>query len=119
MSRKIPTSAPQQPLQSPFSTLSKAGLPEGPEGSLASKRKEKLRVVLRRETAQRGGKIVVVISQIPTHLSPPEIKQLSRAVRQSLGCGGCVRGREIEVQGDQAERVRCYFEALGYEVVGP
>lgn len=119
MSKKIPISGPQQPLQSPFSTLSAAGLPEGPTESPPSNAKKKFRVVLRRERAERGGKTVVVVSQLPTHLSPLEIQQLSRAVRRDLACGGCIRGREIEIQGDQPERVKLCFEGLGYEVVCP
>ncbi len=36
-----------------------------------------------------------------------------------LGCGGTVQGREIEIQGDQPDRVRKYFEKLGYVLAGP
>jgi translation initiation factor 1 len=118
MRKKIPVSAPQQPLQSPFSALDSAGLPEGPSDPLPSKLR-KARIVLRREKAQRGGKTVIVVSQLPTHLSPSELMALVREARRALGCGGSVRGREIEIQGDQAARVRCHFEALGYEVAGP
>jgi len=120
MGKKIPVSVPQQPLQSPFSALSSAGLPEGPPNpdppSIARKG---ARVVLRREKARRGGKTVIVVSHLPTHLSLAEIEDLSREARKALGCGGSIHGREIEIQGDQAERVRGYFEAQGYDVAGP
>ena len=117
MSKKIPISVSQQPLQSPFSALSSEGLPEGPENPpLVAKRKP--RIVLRREKSQRGGKTVIVVSQFPTLLSPQEIENLLRDARISLGCGGSVQGREIAIQGDQAERVRRHFEKLGYEVGG-
>ena len=119
MSKKIPISAPQQPLQSPFSTLSSVGLPEAPADSAPSSAKKRFRIVLRRERAQRGGTIVIVVSQLPPHLSILEIEELARGVRRHLACGGAVRGREIEIQGDQAERVRRYFEDLAHEVVGP
>ena len=119
MSKKIPISAPQQPLQSPFSTLSSAGLPEVSPHSAPSRAKKKFRVALRRERTQRGGKTVIVVSQLPRHLSVFEIEELASGARRELACGGAVRGREIEIQGDQAGRVRRYFEALGYEVVGP
>ena len=119
MKKKIPISAPQQPLQSPFSSLSSAGLPQVSVDSAPSSAKKKFRIVLRRERAQRGGKTVIVVSQLPTHLSLSEIDELARGTRRDLGCGGAVRGREIEIQGDQAGRVRGYFEALAYEVVGP
>lgn len=119
MSKRIPVSVPQQPLQSPFSELSGEGLPEGPASPSPSLAKRRARIVLRREKSQRGGKTVIVVSQLPTHLSPPEIENISRNARRALGCGGSVQGREIELQGDQAERVRRYFEELGYEVAGP
>lgn len=123
VSKKIPPSAPQPPLQNPFAGLSSEGLPEGsiapapsPAEPAAKKRR---RVVLRREKSNRGGKTVVVISQLPTHLSPPELENLCRDARKALGCGGCMQGREIELQGDQPDRVRAYLEKLGYLVVGP
>lgn len=127
MSKKIPVSAPQQPLQSPFAALDSTGLPAGPasvEESKIQNPKSKIprprhRVVLRREKSHRGGKTVVVVSQLPTHLSPPELENLCRDSRKSLGCGGTLQGREIELQGDQPGRVRAYFEKLGYLVVGP
>ena len=119
MSKKICISVPQQPLQSPFSTLSGEGLPEGPVNPSPSVVKRKPRIVLRREKSQRGGKTVIVVTQLPTHLSPPEIENISRTARKALGCGGSVQGREIEIQGDQAERVRRHFEEQGYEVAGP
>jgi translation initiation factor 1 len=119
MSKKIPTSATQQPLQFAFSALRSEGLPKGPKNppSLVSKRRP--RIVLRREKSQRGGRTVIVVSQFPTHLSPREIENLLRDARMALGCGGSVLGREIAIQGDQAERVRRHFEELGYQVAGP
>ena len=119
MSKKIPISALQHPLQSPFSALSSVGLPEVASHSAPPSAKKKFRVALRRERAQRGGKTVIVVSQLPTHLSMFEIEEIARGVRRDLACGGAVRGREIEIQGDQAGRVRRYLEALAYKVVGP
>jgi translation initiation factor 1 len=123
MSKKIPVSAPQQPLQSPFAALDSAGLPEGPAELPAppnrSEKRTRHRIVLRREKSNRGGKTVVVVNQLPTHLSPPELENLCRDCRKSLGCGGSLQGREIELQGDQPDRVRTFFEKLGYVVVGP
>jgi translation initiation factor 1 len=119
MRKRISISPSQRPLQSPFSALSSAGLREGPADPSPKIARKKARIVLRREKAQRSGKTVIVVSQLPTHLSRPEIENLSRAARRTLGCGGSVRGREIEIQGDQVERVRRYFEESGYDVAGP
>jgi translation initiation factor 1 len=117
--KKISTSIPQQLLQSPFLTLSSEGLPKGPADPLPPAKLSKARLVLRREKSQRGGKTVIVVSQLPTHLSSMDIERILRAARKTLGCGGCMRNREIELQGHQAERVRAYFEGLSYEVAGP
>ena len=119
MSKKIPISVPQQPLQTPFSSLISEGLPEGPANPPHPVVKRKPRIVLRRERSQRGGKTVIVASQFPTHLSQWEIENLSRDARMALGCGGFVKEREIAIQGENAERVRRHFEGLGYDVVGP
>lgn len=120
--KKIPISAQQQPLQNPFVGLSADGLPDGVEqvplqrGRTTPKKRP--RIVLRREKSRRGGKTVVVVGELPTHLSPPEIENLLRAARKALGCGGTVNGREIELQGDQPARVREYFERGGFVVGG-
>jgi translation initiation factor 1 len=123
MSKKIPVSVPQAPLQSPFAFLDSSGLPEGPaapaEEPPQSIGRKKHRIVLRREKSHRGGKTVIVVSQLPTHLSPPELENLCRDARRALGCGGSLQGREIELQGDQPDRVRGWFEKLGYGVAGP
>ena len=120
-SKKIPVSGPQAPLLSPFAGLQMEGLREAPAPEAAgvpSPKPKRHRIVLRRETARRGGKTVVVVSQLPTHLSPPEIENLCRAARKVLGCGGSVHEREIELQGDQPARVRQFFEAEGFHVGG-
>jgi len=120
MSKKIPVSGEQTPLlQNPFAALSSEGLPEGKiEPELLSSTKKKPRIVLRREKSNRGGKTVVVASQLPTHFSPLEIENFCKRARKSLGCGGSVHNREIELQGDQPDRVRAFFEQEGFSVGG-
>jgi translation initiation factor 1 len=76
------------------------------------------RVVLRREKAERGGKTVVVVSGFEPHFSEADIAEFGRQARQSCGCGGTVRGREIELQGDNPQRVRAFFESAGFRVAG-
>lgn len=76
------------------------------------------RVVLRREKAQRGGKTVVVVSDFDARISDVEIEDLARQARQACGCGGTVRDREIELQGDNPPKVRTFFENSGFRVAG-
>lgn len=76
------------------------------------------RVVLRRETAHRGGKTVIVIHDFATHLPNSIIETMARKLRQACGCGGTVRDRTIEIQGDQPGKIRALLETEGFEVAG-
>ena len=74
--------------------------------------------MLRRERAHRGGKTVIVIDQFATHLPLPYIETLARRVRAACGCGGAVKARTVEIQGDQAPKIRALLESEGFEVAG-
>ncbi len=76
------------------------------------------RVVLRRERAHRGGKTVIVVDDFATHLPLSIIETVARKVRTACGCGGTVKGRQIEIQGDQPAKVRAALEAEGFTVAG-
>jgi translation initiation factor 1 len=112
---------------SPFAGLALEPLPPGPAvippvvpEVLASRHAPKReRLVLRREKAGRGGKTVVVISGFLPGRPAAFFDELAGRLRKACGCGGTVRGSEVEIQGDQAPRVRQVLEADGYRVVGP
>jgi len=76
------------------------------------------RVVLRRETAHRGGRTVVVIYDFAPSVPRQSIEQLARRLRQACGCGGTMRARTIEIQGDQVSKIRALLEQEGYRVAG-
>ena len=76
------------------------------------------RVILRREKAHRGGKVVIVVDEFGSHLPTSVIEETARRVRAACGCGGTVKDRRIEVQGDQAAKVRGVLEAEGFRVAG-
>jgi translation initiation factor 1 len=76
------------------------------------------RVVLRRELARRGGKTVIVVHDFATHLPVSVIETVAKKIRTTCGCGGTVKGRTIEIQGDQPARVRALLESEGFEVAG-
>ncbi len=97
------------------------GLPPGPETEVRpgeARMGTKGRVVLRRETAHRGGKTVVVVGGFADSVGAGELERIAKGLRKACGCGGTVRGREIEVQGEQADRVRAWLEGEGYRVAG-
>src|SRR5688500_9590640 len=76
------------------------------------------RVILRRETAHRGGKTVIVVHDFATHLPLSVIESVAKKLRAGCGCGGAVKGRTIELQGDQPQKIRALLEAEGFQVAG-
>jgi translation initiation factor 1 len=125
---KLDLTAPSGPLQDPFADLTGLDLPEAaqPEAtpSVALPKEVPIRagkrgrVLLRRETAHRGGKTVVVVYDIPVSCDREEIETLARDLRKHCGCGGTVREREIEIQGDQPGKIRTFLESVGFRVAG-
>jgi translation initiation factor 1 len=125
MSRKherIDTSPAQAGLNAAFAGLEISGLPPAPEPAPsqlpAAGQKKRGRVVLRREKAHRGGKTVIVVHDFPTHLPLSEIEELARKLRAACGCGGTVKDRTIEVQGDQPGKIREILEREGFQAAG-
>ncbi len=103
-----------------FAGLSGVELPPGPaQPQIVAQTVRKLgRVVLRKETAHRGGRTVIVVDELPTHLLPSELEALAKELRQAIGTGGALKGRSIEIQGDQAAKIRAVLEKKGYQVAG-
>ncbi len=107
----------------PFAGLQIDNLPLGdsepPPAAEPPKAKSALgRVVLRRETAHRGGKIVIVIHDFAPFISTQSIENLARKLRSACGCGGTTRQRTIEIQGNQVDRIRSLLEQEGFRVAG-
>jgi len=70
-------------------------------------------VRIRRESKGRGGKSVSIINGLP--LSPVELKGLLKKLKGSLGCGGTVKGSELEIQGDHREQLLLLLEKEGHK----
>jgi translation initiation factor 1 len=104
------------PGNNPFEKLSAEGLPPGPD--LPAKQPKLGRVVLRREKAHRGGKTVIVIHDFAPQITHAKIEALATQLKRACGCGGTVKGREIEIQGDQAGKIRALLESEGFRVAG-
>lgn len=124
-SKRIDTNAASQTrpgLNAAFNNLEIPDLPAAEPSKPSAEVPDKLwkmgRVVLRRETAHRGGKTVVVIDEFATHLPASVLESLAKKLRQTCGTGGTVRGRAIEIQGDQPAKIRALLEAEGFQVAG-
>ena len=76
------------------------------------------RVILRRETAHRGGRTVIVIHDFPPNVTGSALEDLARGLRRALGTGGTVRNRTIEMQGDQPGKIRAFLKETGFQVAG-
>jgi translation initiation factor 1 len=82
-------------------------------------KKSRGRLVLRRETKERGGKTVVVITGfVELGYNAAQMADLSRLLKNKLGVGGSFDRTEIIVQGDQPAKVCSLLEAEGYRVDG-
>ncbi len=116
--------SPRAGLNAAFSGLNIPNLPAGSEpapqtSEPAPQQVWKMgRVVLRKEVAGRGGKTVIVVHDFATHLPVSVIETMAKKIRASCGCGGAVKERTIEIQGNQPDRVRAVLEAEGFQVAG-
>lgn len=66
-----------------------------------------------RQTKGRKGKGVTIITGVP--LGQDELKELARTLKNKCGCGGTVKNGEIEIQGDQRDRLLEELVKLGYK----
>jgi len=121
-SSRVPTTSAAPLVHSPFAGIEMSGLPDGPEEPPVEQTPEapakRGRVVLRREKSGRGGKVVTVAYDFDVAISEEELHQLAKTARQACGCGGTVRDRTIELQGEQVQKARAYLASLGFRVVG-
>jgi translation initiation factor 1 len=122
-SKKLPLGGGMEFGTNPFADLKAKGLPEA---SIASPQKAKLppavsgkqgRVEIRREKAGRGGKTVTTLSAFATHHTVPDLDRLLQALKKLCACGGTLKGRVIELQGDVCDRVLSELAKRGFKAV--
>lgn len=122
--KRVEVNPPQQGLAGlgdAFANLPLAPLPSTPPTPVPAepaKPKRAGRVVLRRETAHRGGRTVIVVHDFPPFVTLKALEDIARKLRHAIGTGGTVRERTIEMQGDQPGKIRAFLEGLGYQVAG-
>ncbi len=71
-------------------------------------------VKIRLETHGRKGKTVTVIEGLMHN--PDTMEDIARILKRHCGAGGTVRDREIEIQGDQRQRVAEKMKEMNYLV---
>ena len=113
--KNLPKPEPE-PLPTPKSFTAKpaaAAKPAIPKGSRG-------RLILRRETKERGGKTVVVVygfAELPG-ANAVMIADLAKDLKGKLGCGGTFDRQEIVLQGDRPAQVCALLETMGFRVDG-
>ena len=120
---KVPTDGGQSLGQNPFGALSGAGLPVVPAAALAQAAKKDAaparnrgRVDIKRTTAGRGGKTVTLVTGF-VGIGLPEKESLCKKMRSACGCGGTVKEGDIEIQGDQREKIAAILTEAGFRPV--
>ncbi len=126
---RIPTDGGGPLGTNPFEALSSAGLPDpkpaaghaepGQPGSptpAAHPARNRGRVDIKRTTAGRGGKTVTIVTGF-TGIGLPEKESLCKKMRSACGCGGTVKDGDIEIQGDQREKIARILTEAGFRPV--
>jgi translation initiation factor 1 len=76
-------------------------------------KKSRGRVDISRQTANRGGKTVTVVSGF-IGIGLAENESLAREMQKACGAGGTVKEGRIEIQGDQRDIVACILASAGF-----
>ena len=103
----------------PFTTLDGAGFPDGEIRPRApsTQKKSKGRVEVRREKAGRGGKTVTTLKEFPSHIPLSTLVAMTFELKKTCACGGTLKGRVVELQGDVCDRVTAELKLRGYQAV--
>ncbi|MFT4902103.1 MAG: translation initiation factor 1 [Lentimonas sp.] len=122
-SKKIAMDGSGELASNPFGALDAVNLPLKPapasKPAAPSPKKAKLkgRVEIRREKAGRGGKTVTTLREFPSHIPLGELDRLTFDLKKACACGGTLKVRVIELQGDVRARVLTELTQRGYSPV--
>ena len=121
---KIRTTSDDALDANPFTALDRSGLPKGkmkPPVTLPKqksvKKKSKGRIEVRREKVGRGGKIVTTLKDFPSHIPLNTLEAMTFELKKTCACGGTLKGRVVELQGDVCDRVSAELKRRGYQAV--
>jgi translation initiation factor 1 len=69
---------------------------------------------VQRDRKRRAGKTVTVVAGLQH--TPATFKELLRLLKETCGAGGTLKDGELEIQGDQRDKVAEKLRQLGYKV---
>lgn len=119
-SKLAPSPEPPPPVRAPAANSAPASQPKPKKQEPTVPANSMGRVILRRETKDRGGKTVVVVSgfrDLPA-FNAVMVGDLARKLRNKLGCGGSFDRHEIMLQGDRPAEVAHALRDMGFRVDG-
>ena len=61
--------------------------------------------------AKRGKSILTVVLNL--QLNDSQLVELASTLKKKLGCGGAVKDRDLEIQGDKVEQIKSYLKEIG------
>lgn len=120
--QRIATDAGPAAFASPFAALeiqgreSDTGGAGVPPVTKSPPPQTKERLLIRRSTAHRAGKTVLIIEGFSDAWSEAKLEDLLRSLKGHLGCGGLVENRTLHLQGEIAERLIPLLETRGFAV---
>ncbi len=120
--QRIATDAVPAALANPFAALKIQGREPGPEDinvppfAQSPTPQTKERLLLRRSTAHRAGKIVLLLDGFSPAFSAADLADLLHSLKTNLGCGGKIENRTLELQGELADRLVPLLETRGFSI---
>lgn len=60
---------------------------------------------------RRFGKYVTIVSG----LSGVDVREIAKALKNELACGGTYKGNEVELQGDHRKKIKDVLVKLGFD----
>ena len=96
--------------------LDRKGRKKGEKASVEEVTPAQTILKLRIEKKGRGGKTVTVVDELPNN--PKYFKGLLKELKRYCGSGGTVKGAQIEMQGQQIDKVRDFLVKKGFQVKG-
>jgi translation initiation factor 1 len=71
-------------------------------------------VYLHRDSKGRRGSSVTLVKNLS--LSPADLKELTKRLKQACGSGGTIKEGVIEIQGEHREKIAEELQKMGYKV---
>ena len=118
--QRIATEAAPAAFANPFASLDLGTLrnapPTPPAHASPPAKEANEHLLLRRSTAHRGGKTVLVLEGFSPAWNATKLESLLHDLKTSLGCGGKVEARTLALQGELTDRLIPLLEARNFAI---